>query len=61
MCRAYGIDVLGGALYNLGEEAQNLVDKQRKDIEKTVKTDVEGSAAFSRIVCDKINRPGPSF
>lgn len=35
------------------------MEKQRKYIETTVKTDLEAIVAFLRIVDSKLSRPGP--
>lgn len=47
-------------LYNLERDVKKLVEKWRKGIETTAKTDLEAIDTFLRIVDDKLSRPGPS-
>lgn len=48
-----------GFMQNLSTEAKNLVEKQRKGVETTVKTDVESIDSFLRGVDTALSRPGP--
>lgn len=53
-------DGSSGFLYSFAREVKKLVKKQRKDIETTVKTDIEAVDAFLRSVGNKLSWPGPS-
>lgn len=54
-------DGFSGFPYNFGTEAKKLVEKQRKVIETTLKTDLEANDAVLRSVKSKLNRLGSSF
>lgn len=53
-------DGFDGFLYNIDRAIQKLVGKQRKDIQTTLKVDLQGSDAILRGVDCKLSRPGPS-
>lgn len=59
----YTVDIAHGFsdfLYSIGEEVQRFVEKQRKDIETTMQTDLKGNHAFLCSLDNKFCRPGPS-
>lgn len=53
-------DVVSGFLYNVGSKAGKLLEKQRKDIESTVKKDLKVIDAILRSVNSRLSSPGSS-
>lgn len=57
---AYVTDDLSVFLYSFGTDVKKLVEKRRKEIETTVKADLEAIEAFLSSLNSKLSRPGSS-